>query len=209
MSTIIDNFSYEDFEKDNDFVKNLLFHKIYKKFEEEYIRESTAIEKCSQIENGLSIPYNEKDLILNFCKILQIIIAKDNNLHNELDNEIPEDYKMYCLNLKYWIYEKVVNIGPVNLKIEDHFEKWKTKLETEMKHILKNPCTFNELEWNDINKLRRLYAFALIYYSNLNIFHTRNNIKCRYLDYLGKGLNEYHESINRCSGKDKQDNYCK
>ncbi|SBS94727.1 PIR Superfamily Protein [Plasmodium ovale curtisi] len=138
MSTIIDNFSYEDFEKDNDFIKNLLFHKIYKKFEDEYIRENTAIAKCSQIENGLSIPYNEKGLILNFCKILQIIIAKDNYLRNELDNEIPEDYRI-----------------------------------------------------------------------NLDTFHTQNNIKCKYMDFLGKELKVYHESVNRCSETDGKNNYCK
>ncbi|SBT55792.1 PIR Superfamily Protein [Plasmodium ovale wallikeri] len=209
MSTIKDHFTYEEFENDNNFLKNLLFAKIYKNFNSEYINDSTAIDKCGKVEKGLSFPYDDKEIILKFCKILYIIIAKDNGWHNELDNEIPDDYKMYCLHLKYWLYEKVVNLGPMDLKIEDHFEKWKGKLETEINYTLKNPCTFNELSWNDINKLRRLYAFALIYYSNLNIFHTQNNIKGKYLDYLGKGLNEYHESINRCSKKNEQDNYCK
>ncbi|SBT02097.1 PIR Superfamily Protein [Plasmodium ovale wallikeri] len=209
MSTIRDNFTYEEFENDNHFLRNLLFDKIYKKFNSEYILDPDGEKHCNQIKNGLQIPYSNEDIILNFCKILYIIIAKDNGWHNELYNEIPENYKKFCLHLKYWLYEKVVELGPVDLKIENHFEKWKSKLEIQMRGTLKNICTFNELEWNDINKLRRLYAFALIYYSNIDTFHTQNNIECKYLDFLGKGLKEYHESINRCSGKNEEDNYCK
>ncbi|SBS99038.1 PIR Superfamily Protein [Plasmodium ovale curtisi] len=65
---------------------------------------------------------------------------------------------MYCLHLKYWLYENVATNSQKG---------------------------------------------------NLEAFHKNKQIKCKYIDYLGKGLREYHESINICSGKNEQDKYCK
>ncbi|SBT55422.1 PIR Superfamily Protein [Plasmodium ovale wallikeri] len=210
MSTIIDNFTYENFKTDHSILENLVFDKIYKRFNGEYKADDTATEKCNNIKDGLSIPYENDELILNFCKILYKLIVKYNGWQNDDDDDdIHEDNKMYCLHLKYWLYEKVATDSQKGLDIKKHFQNWKDKLENHISANLKYPCTFNELSWSDISKIRSIYAFILIYYRNLEAFHKNKQIKCKYMDYLGKGLKEYHESINICSGKNDQDKYCK
>ncbi|SBT74468.1 hypothetical protein POWCR01_000220000 [Plasmodium ovale] len=209
MSSSLDNFTYDNFKSDNNILENLVFDKIYKKFNDEYKVDDTAIKNCSEIKNGLEIPYTNEDLILDFCKVLYKLIAKENGWQNDDDDEIHEDNKMYCLHLKYWLYEKVATDSEKGLDIKRNFQNWKDKLENHIGGKLKYPCTFNELSWNDISKIRSIYAFILIYYRNLQAFNKNKQIKCKYMDYLGKGLKEYHESINICSRKNEQDKYCK
>ncbi|SBT00854.1 PIR Superfamily Protein, partial [Plasmodium ovale curtisi] len=209
MSLLLDNFTYENFKRDHNILENLVFGKIYKKFNGEYKEDYTATEKCNNIKDELSIPYENEELILNFCKILYKLIVKSNGWQNDDYEEIHEDNKMYCLHLKYWLYEKVATENQMGIDIEKHFQNCKDKLENHITGKLTYPCTFNELSWNDISKIRSIYAFILIYYRNLEAFHKNKQIKCKYMDYLGKGLKEYHESINKCSERNEQDKYCK
>ncbi|SBT84331.1 PIR protein [Plasmodium ovale] len=209
MSSLLDNFTYEDFKSDHEILENSNFHRIYKKFNDEYKVDDTAKEKCNQIEKELSNTYNDKELILNFCRILYKIIAKVKVWQNDDEEEISEDNKMYCLHLKYWLYEKVETGNEKGLNINNEFQSWKDKLESHIKGKLEHTCTFNELKWTDVDKIRSIYAFILIYYRNLKNFYKNKLIKCKYMDYLGKGLKEYHESIKLCSGEKEKDNYCK
>ncbi|SBS93772.1 PIR Superfamily Protein [Plasmodium ovale curtisi] len=209
MSPLLDNFTYENFKRDHKILENLVFDEIYKRFNGEYKADDTATEKCNQINDELSIQYENEELILNFCKILYKLIVKSNGWQNDDYEEIPEENEMYCLHLKYWLYENVATNSRKGINIEKHFQSWKDKLEKHISGKLKYPCTFNELSWNDISKIRSIYAFILIYYRNLEAFHKTKQIKCKYMDYLGKGLKEYHESINKCSGRNEQDKYCK
>ncbi|SBS93733.1 PIR Superfamily Protein [Plasmodium ovale curtisi] len=209
MSSPLDNFTYEDFKSEYEILENSNFHRIYKKFNDEYKEDDGAERNCTQIKSELSNTYNDQDLILNFCKILYKIIAKVNVWQNDDQDEISEDNQMYCLHLKYWLYENIETGNEKGLKIKNEFQSWKDKLEAHVKGDLKHTCTINELEWRDINKIRSIYAFILIYYRNLEAFNKNELIKCKYMDYLGKGLKEYHESIKLCSGEKEQDNYCK
>ncbi|SBS99711.1 PIR Superfamily Protein [Plasmodium ovale curtisi] len=93
--------------------------------------------------------------------------------------------------------------------ISEDFQKWKDKLEEELNNNKKYPCKFNELNSTDRDKMRNIYAFVLIYYRNIDKFHKNENIYCKYLDYMGKGLKEYYDSLIKCSKKEAQDNYCK
>ncbi|SBT02117.1 PIR Superfamily Protein [Plasmodium ovale curtisi] len=209
MSSLIDNFTYEDFKRDHKILEHSNFQRIYENFNDKYKEDGKAKENCGQIESKLSNTYSDKELILNFCRILYKIIAKVNLWQNDDEEEISEDNKMYCLHLKYWLYENIETGYEKGLKIKKEFQSWKDKLEAHVKGELKHPCTINELEWRDVNKIRSIYAFILIYYRNLEAFNKNELIKCKYMDYLGKGLKEYHESIKLCSGEKEQDNYCK
>ncbi|SBT72472.1 hypothetical protein, conserved [Plasmodium ovale] len=70
-------------------------------------------------------------------------------------------------------------------------------------------CTFNKLKWDEHQKLKNIYAFILIYYSNIDAFNEHKIIECKYMDYIGKGLKEYHDTLKRCSKKTEKSNYCK
>ncbi|SBT51954.1 PIR Superfamily Protein [Plasmodium ovale wallikeri] len=40
-------------------------------------------------------------------------------------------------------------------------------------------------------------------------FYKKKNIECKYMDYIGKGLKEYHDTLKICSAETEQSNYCK
>ncbi|SBT74233.1 PIR protein [Plasmodium ovale] len=70
-------------------------------------------------------------------------------------------------------------------------------------------CTFNKLNLDDIKKLKSIYAFKLIFYNNINIFNNEKHKPCIFLNTLGKGINEYINSIDKCAKEDPPGNYCK
>ncbi|SBT51426.1 PIR Superfamily Protein [Plasmodium ovale wallikeri] len=100
-------------------------------------------------------------------------------------------------------------MDPKGQEINENFQKLKKMLDNRIQGKLSVPCTFNELNWNEHQKLKSIYAFILIYYSNIDASNENKIIECKYLDYIGKGLKEYHGTHKRCSAKTEQSKYCK
>ncbi|SBS91971.1 PIR Superfamily Protein [Plasmodium ovale curtisi] len=163
---------------------------------------------CTDIKEKITFPYDDEQLILDFCHNLYKINIKMNGWENMLFNEFPPNDKTYCIFLKYWLYEKIDKLDRKGHKIYNYFQQLKEMLENKIISNLSVPCTFNELEWNEHQKLRSIYAFMLIYYSNLDKFYNKR-IDCKYINYMGEGLKEYSESLKKCSTEKKLSNYCK
>ncbi|SBS99221.1 PIR Superfamily Protein, partial [Plasmodium ovale curtisi] len=202
-----DKFSFEEFKKIYDFLNSESFTKIYQIFNDDKDIDNTDKKHCEEIKGELSIPKGDEDLILHFCNNLYKIIAAYNNWENERFENISENNKNYCIYLKYWLYEKTENNDIRGFDIDENFQKWKDKLEEELKNK-KYPCKFNKLNCSERDKMRSIYTFVLIYYRNIDKFHKNENIYCKYLDYMGKGLKQYYDSLIKCSKKEAQDNYC-
>ncbi|SBT58777.1 PIR Superfamily Protein [Plasmodium ovale wallikeri] len=207
ISTDIEKFTYDDLEKPNELLKTTNFGKIFKEFNDENNFNRGDKEHCNQIKSDLSISYPYDDISYKFCNVLYKIVVTVRNIQNDYFNGIHKDDKMYCLSLKYWLYEQLGNSDTRGLNTNKYFQNVKESLEGKIKNRVSFPCTFNNLDIEEINKLRKIYAFALIYYSNLGSFQNRY-IDCKYLDYLGKGLIEFYENISTCSKKLTQDNFC-
>ncbi|SBS84743.1 PIR Superfamily Protein [Plasmodium ovale curtisi] len=206
MSLDNDKFSFEEFIEKHKFLETLDFSKIYKEFSDENVDKEKSNKYCNDIKDELTFPDNYEELRLNFCNVLYKIILNHNSISDEFFEGIPKDVNLYYTSLKYWLYDKLLNLGPMGLKIDKILEKWIDKLEGKIN--ISNPfhCTFNELDMSDMNKIRSVYTFLLIYYRNIDIFSRNENkyIECKYLDYIGKGLKEYHDSLKICSTNAKQ-----
>ncbi|SBT58135.1 PIR Superfamily Protein [Plasmodium ovale wallikeri] len=63
-------------------------------------------------------------------------------------------------------------------------------LEYRIQDKLSVPCQFYKLNWNEHQKHKSIYAFILIYYSNIDAFNENKNIECKYMHYIGKCLKE-------------------
>ncbi|SBT52064.1 PIR Superfamily Protein [Plasmodium ovale wallikeri] len=205
MSTGGENFDYEGFIKENNFLKALTFNKIYEKFNE-YRSNIDGEEYCNAVKDQLSISSSNEEHISHFCNILYKIIFNLKRFQNDLYENEPEDYKMYCSLLKYWLYEEKRTL-PILQNTDHIYESAKNKLEIILQDNKTFPCTFYELDWKDMIKLRKIYAFVLIYFSNFRTFKNKY-IDCKYLDYLGKGLIEFYSNMNTCSKKLTQDSFC-
>ncbi|SBT01046.1 PIR protein [Plasmodium ovale] len=210
MSTHTFNFTYDEFkEKNYPSLKTIKFGRIYDEFNNTHEIDISVQQKCTKAKAGLPINDIYDELSKNFCYNLYKIIVIVNNLQNDIFNGIDKDDNMNCLYLKYWLYENIENLGPKGLSVETFFQSLKNKLEVEISSVLPNLCTFNKLNSTEIDKIRSIYAFLLIYYRNLDKFYDDKLIECKYLNYFGKGLKAYYESITKCSDETNEENYCK
>ncbi|SBT52591.1 PIR Superfamily Protein [Plasmodium ovale wallikeri] len=208
LSSDSDKFNYEDFKKTNNFLENSKFEKIYNEFNKEPTLIGHAKTYCEQIKEELSFTALYEEFRTAVCNNIYKIIGILNDWDNVTFDEFPKDGQMYCIYLKNWIYEKIENkylLESRNIKI---FQDIKDRLEKKSRCQKSFPCTFYALDWNDMIKLRKIYTFALIYYSNLHKFHKEKSIECKYLNYMGKGLKEYYDSTRNCSRKGKEDPFC-
>ncbi|SBS91066.1 PIR protein [Plasmodium ovale] len=205
MSTEGENFDYEEFIKENNFLKPLIFNQIYENFNN-YISNTDGEKYCNRVKDQFSISSSYKEHISHFCNILYKIIFNLKGFQNDLYDKELEDYKMYCSLLKYWLYEKKETL-PILHNTDHIYQSAKNKLEIMLQDNKTFPCTFYELDWKDMIKLKKIYAFVLIYFSNLGKFKNEY-IDCKYLNHLGKGLVEFYSSMNTCSKKWTQDNFC-
>ncbi|SBS95979.1 PIR Superfamily Protein [Plasmodium ovale curtisi] len=207
MSTAGDNFDYAEFTQKYNFLSTLIFDKIYKKFNREYKSNTDGEVYCNAVKNKLSVPSESEEFILHFCNILYKIIFNLKGYQNDLYEDEPEDNKIYCSSLKYWLYEK----KPTSLILpnaDNIYQSLKDQLGNKLNYDNIFPCTFYELDWEEMKKLKKIYAFALIYFRNLSTFKN-TYIDCKYLDYLGKGLIELYNNMTACSKKWTADNFCK
>ncbi|SBS91723.1 PIR Superfamily Protein [Plasmodium ovale curtisi] len=209
MSSPQDNFSFEELKNKYDYLKNINFTKIYEEFNDETKFVVEGKQYCNEIKKKLSIPHSYEDISDEICNNLYKITVNFNNLSNDHFDGIPRDDKMYCHFLKYWLYEKLGNSQIMGLNTKMYFQNVKEEIEAKIPNILPFSCTFNKMENEDVNRLRKIYAFLLIYYRNIENFHNEKHILCNYLNYFGKGLKAYYESIRECSNKQNDNNYCK
>ncbi|SBS95966.1 PIR Superfamily Protein [Plasmodium ovale curtisi] len=207
MSSDNEKFYYDDFKIKYKFLENLNFGRIHTEFSNEPTLEGNVQKYCEDIKRDLpSNTFNEtfqKCSCNNIYNIINILKGWDNVT---LDG-IPKDSKMYCIHFKYWIYEYIEKHIP-QLSNYSLFGNIKDSLEKKLNCEGLFPCTFHEMTLDDIIKLRRILVFMLIYYSNIHNFHNQF-IDCKYINYMGRGLKEYYESLKKCSTEKEQSNYCK
>ncbi|SBS95339.1 PIR Superfamily Protein [Plasmodium ovale curtisi] len=204
-----DYFTYDELNERYDFLKTLTFGKLYKELNDNNSFDSDAISYCNTIKSQLSSNPYDDDILTKFCNNVYKIIVKIKNINNEIFDGIDKEDKIYCFCLKYWLYDQIRNLGAMSLHINGLFEKWQTSIKDKIPGIMSVPCTFRELSWNEYNKLKSIYAFILLYYKNISSFNKKQNVPCKYLNFFGKGLKAYYESINECSKGKRDDNYCK
>lgn len=70
------------FSMQHDLLNSESFTKVYQIFNDENSIDNTGKEYCEKIKEKLSIPKDDKDLILHFCNNLYKIIADYNNWNN-------------------------------------------------------------------------------------------------------------------------------
>ncbi|SBT84457.1 PIR protein [Plasmodium ovale] len=208
MTTSSDNLTYDELKGVYPFLKDVNFDEIYEEFKDTTKYEETGKTHCTQLKDKLLCNYIEENIQLNFCNILYKVIVKINGLNNNVFNEIDDD-KMYCFCLKYWLYDHLdKNTLPLGQNIDDYFQKWQNGIKEKIQTSAPNPCVFRELNWEQREKLKSIYAFILLYYKNINLIPEKGKVDCKYMNFFGKGLKAYYDSLSECS-LENEDNYCK
>ncbi|SBS95130.1 PIR protein [Plasmodium ovale] len=201
-------FIYDELKKQYDFLKTVKFGKLYDEFNDESKYDQDFNKKCQTIKDGLSIPEIYYEILGKFCSILHRIIVKINNIQNELLEGITNNDRMHCIYLKYWLHDQLGSSGAKGMSVHKEFQTFQNNIKDQIGNNLSNPCTFRELNWNQSNKLKSIYAFILFYYSHIKDIHKKQDVPCKYLNFFGKGLKAYYDSANECSSEQKDEVYC-
>ncbi|CAI7724028.1 PIR protein [Plasmodium vivax] len=146
-----------------------------------------------------------KDLYSNLHRIYATLTGT-NNVY--VDDVEPEDYKLCCTSLKYWLYDQIIIKDLKETEINEIFTGWENYIKNNVENPTSNTCVFNELTLDEIKRLKNIYALYTVLYANNGKFETCNISTCKYLEYVGKGLDELISSIKSCSNNSNRTNYC-
>ncbi|SCA83652.1 VIR protein [Plasmodium vivax] len=145
-----------------------------------------------------------QDLYSNLYRIYDSITGTNNTY---FENISSEDEKMCCVSLKYWLYDQIIIESLEETDINAIFTGWETYLKGKIKNRSTDLCIFNKLSLHEIKRLKNIYALYTVLYDN-DKFESCNKNTCKYLEYVGKGLDELISSINSCSSNLNQTDYC-
>ncbi|CAG9472733.1 unnamed protein product [Plasmodium vivax] len=191
------------------FIQNSDFYTIYKEFDKscDSINSGDVCYKGS-IEELSQFP-KVQDLLKNlYSNLHKIISTVKENTNVYFGNVNPDDKKFCCTYLKYWLYDKIITEGLDGNEIKKLFEGWEKHVKDEINYYSLKPCIFHNLNRDEINKIKNIYAFNTLLYPNAEKFETCNKNVCEYMDYFGEDLNELNNSINNCYSKLWSENYC-
>ncbi|CAG9474499.1 unnamed protein product [Plasmodium vivax] len=203
-------YTLDKIKQKHSFIEHSKFYKIYNEYDNECNIYSN-VDACYKDTKGLlSSPSKENELLKKLYSNLYKIFSTLNNITNDyfVNNPI-NDEKLCYLCLKYWLYDQIITKDLEDGQIIALFEGWKNHIENEIIYKNLKPCKFYNLNKDEINNIRKVYALYTIFYENNKNWGSCNSDKCEYMDYFGEALDEFINGINSCSGKPSTDNYCK
>ncbi|VUZ98523.1 PIR protein [Plasmodium vivax] len=205
----IKNEVYFYFLLNHSFIQKSDFYSIYKEFDKQ----------CDSRNNG-DVCYNGSiEELSEFTKVTELLKKLYGNLHKIFSsvagrtniyfgNANPNNEKLCCIYLKYWLYDKIITEELTENEINKLFEGWKNHVKDKINYYSLKHCIFHNLKKDEINKIKNIYAFNTLLYPNAEEFKTCTQNECKYMDYFGKGLNELNNSINNCYRNLPSENYC-
>ncbi|CAI7721746.1 hypothetical protein, conserved [Plasmodium vivax] len=205
-------FSVNDIKEEYKFIETSSFYKIFNEFSWpcNHPNYFGPVASCYPVASGEltgadAVTTILKDLYSNLYRIYYTIEEKQNDYFDK-NRDVAK--KMGYIYLKYWLYEQLINKDFSDTQIEQVFDGYKNHICNKFDHKSSNNFMFYSLKKDEINKIRKIYAFSTILYENVNKFNTYNNGSSKYMDYFGEGLDEFISSINKCYIEKSTDNYC-
>ncbi|CAG9483805.1 unnamed protein product [Plasmodium vivax] len=193
------------------FLKNSEFYKIYNEFNKECTEYRTdnkdsCYKKTSELMNDSSDVNNLLKELYSHLYRIYVTIPVLNNTY--FDGVELNDEKLGCLCLKYWLYDKIITKNLKQGQIIELFDGWEKHIEKEISYNNLKPCKFYNLKKDEINNIKKIYAFYAIFYGNISNAERCSGDNCKYMYYFGEGLDEFINSINSCSENLPTENYC-
>ncbi|SBT56396.1 PIR Superfamily Protein [Plasmodium ovale wallikeri] len=205
------HFSYDSLENEYQSLKNSIFSNIYNIFNNS-CNSTDRTEDISDTCKQYIIEKTDNEYVNNFLKKVHHNFKTTYLTVNKRDNvtftDELENYNEYYIYFKWWLYDEILSKDDYKSNVIKIYEEWEKLINDQTYKSLQNQCAFNKLELNDVEKLLSIYSLKLIFYKNVQIFKEEENKPCRYINYFGKGLKAYYESIGRCSKDKKEDAYC-
>ncbi|SCA60521.1 VIR protein [Plasmodium vivax] len=206
-----EDYSLDKIKESHNFIDNSVFYKIYKEFDVPCKSIKYNSDASCPSNNLINPAFSEK--VINLLKELysnlyRVYFTSKNKTNYYFDDDYTTEVKKIgCICLKYWLYHQIVSKGLNESEIKDLFEGYTQYINGKIDND-NNYCNFNELSLNQINTFKNIYAFYAILYDNTNNIETCDSENCKYMNYFGKGLDDFFNSIKKCSIDPSNNNYC-
>ncbi|KMZ76607.1 hypothetical protein PVIIG_05789 [Plasmodium vivax India VII] len=212
MDTSDKDFSVDKIKEAYQFIEGSNFYKIYNELNWD-CNSTNYYDSGASCFNGTTDEWTNfpnvndflKNLYSNLYRIYHTIAGNGNDYFDDNENVIKTIGYVY---LKYWLYDQIFNKNFNDAQIEKVLEGLKNHVSNKLENKPSNPFMLYDLKKDEINKIRKIYAFTIILYENANDFANHNNNNSKYMDYFGEGLDEFISSINKCYIEKSTDNYC-
>ncbi|VUZ99760.1 PIR protein [Plasmodium vivax] len=203
------NYLLENIAKEHPFIENLNFYKIH----EEFNKPCDNIHGKDACYSGNTEQWSQKPDVKELLKDIHSNLYKIYSTLNKVrsryfDNAIPNDVKICCVSLKYWLYDKIFIKGLKENEIKELFEGWENHIYPYAEYYRLQPCNFHNLNKDEIKRIKNIYALNTILQSTMENLENCNEKECKYKDYFEQGLVEFINSANKCSSDSKLEGYC-
>ncbi|KMZ94044.1 hypothetical protein PVMG_02270 [Plasmodium vivax Mauritania I] len=192
-------------------IQNSIFYKIYQEFDKTCARQYYDGDDSCYFESfdGSSLSDNVISILkILYSNLYRVYVSSVTDNNDYFPDYLDEVENIGCICLKYWLYDQIVSRGLSESENKILFNGYQNYINGKTQYIPENYCNFSELSLNHINTLKNIYALYTIFYNNTKISEACNNDKCKYKDYFGKGLDDFINSIKRCTSNSPNDNYC-
>ncbi|KNA00896.1 hypothetical protein PVNG_05823 [Plasmodium vivax North Korean] len=208
MSTDND-YILENIKNEHSFIKDLDYYKLYEEFNKS-CNNIFGNDACyNRTTDGWPKTHDVIELLKDIHGNLYKIYATLNGDRSEyFDDFNPDNDKICCVSLKYWLYDKIVTKNLNDAQIKELYEGWKNHIHPKAEYHRFQPCIFHNLNKDEINSIKNIYALTTILQSTREIFENCNEKVCKYKDYFEQGLIEFINSANKCSGDSRLEGYC-
>ncbi|SBS93154.1 PIR Superfamily Protein [Plasmodium ovale curtisi] len=185
-----------------DFIKGSYFYQFYQELDKLYEKGKKSDMCKTHLFSDIDDPYVITFLI-KVSGILKSLLNKEISVNN---TDKLEDKQ--CIYLKYWIYDKLIDLDFDRYNVNMSFQflkKYKKGCITFTSS--REPCIFYKLCLKDIYDIKNLYDYSELLFNVDMKMYDKISEDSKYLDYFKKGLDLYKRSKMRCP-TDTQNEYC-
>ncbi|SBT82965.1 PIR protein [Plasmodium ovale] len=182
--------------------KRSYFYQFYQELDKLYEKGK----KSDMCKTHLFSDIDDPDVITFLIKvsgILKSLLNKEISVNN---TDKLEDKQ--CIYLKYWIYDKLIDLDFDRYNVNMSFQflkKYKKGCITFTSS--REPCNFYKLTLKDIYDIKNLYDYSELLFNVDMKMYDKISEDSKYLNYFKKGLDLYKRSKMRCP-TDTQNEYC-
>ncbi|CAG9482903.1 unnamed protein product [Plasmodium vivax] len=210
MSNVTD-YSLDIIQDQYSFIQKSKFYNIYKEFDKpckNYHVDKEA--SCPKTTLGdSSTPANVTDLLEKLYSNFYRVNVAYKPINNDYFGEnLYEVEKIGCICLKYWLYDQIITKGLQESEIKELFNGYKNYIYGKITDIPQYYCNNNELSLNNIKNIKKIYALNTFLHTYVTNFNNCNSNSCKYMEYFGEGLDEFINSIKKCSSDSSNNEYC-
>ncbi|SBS92383.1 PIR Superfamily Protein [Plasmodium ovale curtisi] len=155
-------------------------------------------EYCSSVSDKLKILKK---------KLMEILKGSEQSSNGIFSDGNFEDMKKQCICLKQWFYNTVIDAVHKQTDVYKSLKTCNSDIKSIINHVPTNFCTFRNLHFREIEKIKKIFDFYLFYYTKIRDFTTEQKTE-EQQEHIKEGFYEHCNGIIECLNSISSGEYC-